>query len=582
MSTEFLKTLNQFSEGKIEVRALPSKKQAFFEINNLPGIFSFCKQNEKDHLYFGVATKDGQGGKKENIVNIPAFWADVDFKDTPREILSDRLSKFPFKPSIIVKSGGGVHLYWLLKQPATKEDIAALEGVNKRIVSVLGGDPKACDAAHILRIPDTINHKYPAKCEVSQINQYTYELNDFIEMLPEALNQTRQYKDVSSNGSDWLEKAMQGVEKGQRNATAAKLGGYYINKLPPKDVLTILQTWNQNNNPPLEDLDLETVVKSVSRYEPDKSQKRVDICHVYDAERMLTEYRNYIKDLKKNRFITGIGEIDKRIRGVAGGEVLAIVARAGSFKTATLQNLLKNYVNNSSWGAVFFSIEMPIASVTERYLEITQGCSGRDVEGFYQSKEAGVNEFISTLEKDFVKELQNLFVVPVKVGISDVAAYIKLIEQEFNVKIGVIGVDYLGLMDGHGVNEYEVITKLSQDTKTMAKMINLPVILLAQTSRKGGSGYTEITLADPRGSGAIEENCDFMLGLWQAEKEKGPQESIMNPEPEYDLICRILKNRKGSVMSTWKLDLDANTLRIGPEAEAYKVAKKYKSGGYDG
>ncbi|MBU4427425.1 MAG: hypothetical protein L6406_14980 [Desulfobacterales bacterium] len=99
---KFFETLYQFSEGKIEVRALPSKKQAFFEISDLPGIMSFCKQNEKDHLYFGVATRDGKGGKKENIVNIPCVWADVDFKDTSREILADRLSKFPFKPSLIV------------------------------------------------------------------------------------------------------------------------------------------------------------------------------------------------------------------------------------------------------------------------------------------------------------------------------------------------------------------------------------------------------------------------------------------------------------------------------------------------
>ena len=41
-----------------------------------------------------------------------------------------------------------------------------------------------------------------------------------------------------------------------------------------------------------------------------------------------------------------IRQVDNTIRGVAGGEVLFIIARAGSFKTATLQNLLKNYVNN--------------------------------------------------------------------------------------------------------------------------------------------------------------------------------------------------------------------------------------------
>lgn len=314
----------------------------------------------------------------------------------------------------------------------------------------------------------------------------------------------------------------------------------------------------------------------------EKDYREIDICHVYDAQRMLDEYRAYIQDLKKNRFITGITEIDKRIRGVAGGEVLTIIARAGSFKTAILQNLLKNYVQNSAWGAIFFSIEMPIPSVTERYQEMIQGCSGLDVERFYRSKESGANEFVSKLENDFIKELKNLYVVPVKVGISDIAAYIKLIEHEFSVKIGVIGIDYLGLMDGPGVGEYEIVSRLSRDVKSISKRINLPVILLSQVSRKGGSGYDEINLDHARGSGAIEEGADFVLGLWQAEREKGLQESIINLEPEYDLICRILKNRKGPVMSTWKLALNANTLRIGSEAEAYKVIKKRKFKEYNG
>ncbi|GAG06226.1 unnamed protein product, partial [marine sediment metagenome] len=246
----FLKALYQFCEGKIELRALPSRKQAFFEINDIPGINSFCNQNVKDHLYFGVATRDGQGGKKENIIHIPCVWADVDYKKTPREIIADRLKKFPFKPSIIVRSGGGIHLYWLLKEPAEKEDIAKIEDVNRRITSQLGGDFGACDAARILRIPDTTNHKYPAKCEVAQLNQYTYELSDFLSILPEVPTQTKETQASKDNSNEWLPEAMKGVKQGERNATATKIAGYFINKVPPKDVLIILQAWNTKNDPP--------------------------------------------------------------------------------------------------------------------------------------------------------------------------------------------------------------------------------------------------------------------------------------------------------------------------------------------
>jgi len=146
---------------------------------------------------------------------------------------------------------------------------------------------------------------------------------------------------------------MQGIDKRKtpeisRDCTATSIAGYLINKLSPTDTVMILKNWNKNNSPPLPDSELEKVVNSVSRYKPEKSGNSIDISNVYDSKRMLGEYENYIKSLKQNRFLTGIHEIDKLIRGVAGGEVLTIIARAGSFKTAMLQNLLKNYIKNSA------------------------------------------------------------------------------------------------------------------------------------------------------------------------------------------------------------------------------------------
>jgi replicative DNA helicase len=278
--------------------------------------------------------------------------------------------------------------------------------------------------------------------------------------------------------------------------------------------------------------------------------------------------------LRKNRFITGISEIDKRIRGVNGGEVLFIIARAGSFKTALLQNMLLNYIKNSAWGALFYSLEMPIASLTERYHEIVQGSSGREIEEIYKSTENGASVVKESLEQSFKESPKNLFIVPTRVSILDIEQYIQLTEKKFQIKIGVIGIDYLGLMDGPGKNEYEIVSQLAKDIKNLAKKINLPIVVLAQTSRKAGSGEVEISLDMGRGSGAIEEAADFVLGMFQIEKEKL---MIEGDELEYELICKILKNRKGSKGSRWKLDLDPTNLRIGAEAEKWEPPKKRKN-----
>ena len=155
--------------GKIEIRAVMSKQQRFFNLNQLNEMNDFCGANEKEDLYFGVALREG-GGTKEHLTQIPCVWCDIDYKDTPRESLNVNLKNFPFQPSIFVKSGGGMHIYWLFKEPAEKEDIQKIENINRRIATSLGGDLNSCDAARILRIPGTVNHKYSHKplCEVTE------------------------------------------------------------------------------------------------------------------------------------------------------------------------------------------------------------------------------------------------------------------------------------------------------------------------------------------------------------------------------------------------------------------------------
>lgn len=568
---DFLNKLFQFCEGQIEIRPLPGIP-AFFDPDNHPEIDAHCSKYKNSNLFFGVASRDGAGGGKENILNIPTVWVDVDFKDTPRDIAAEKLKKFPFKPSVIIKSGGGVHLYWRLKEPAEKADIGTIEDINHRIADQLGGDHNSCDAARILRVPDTLNHKYnPARvCKIVQYNDFYYNLDDFLEILPESTHKKSKQTATDNGQTDWLSNAMQGVDDGERNATGTRIAGYFINKVPSRDVFTILSTWNQSNNPPLPESVIKTIVKSVSRYSSDVSTKScVDISNVYDSERMISEYKQYIKTLKQNRFITGIREIDKCIRGVAGGEVLTIIARSGSFKTASLQNLLKNYIQNSAWGAGFFSIEMPVASLAERYLQILDGCTGKEVETLFSDK--GQRAIQEAAEIQFKNDLTRLYTIPTKVSLSDITGYVQLIESTYNVKIGVIGIDYMGLMDGPGTSEYEVISRLSTGLKSTAKLLNIPVVVLAQVNRKGASGNIAITLDMGRGSGAIEEGADFVLGLWQAEDEGSD---------EKDLICKILKNRKGPPGSCWKLDLITKTLQIGPNAVRYTPVNAKAKGGF--
>jgi len=64
----------------------------------------------------------------------------------------------------------------------------------------------------------------------------------------------------------WLADALRGVGEGARDDTCARLAGYYLSKGIGADVvLETLKNWNQKNEPPLPEEDIEKVVYSVQR-----------------------------------------------------------------------------------------------------------------------------------------------------------------------------------------------------------------------------------------------------------------------------------------------------------------------------
>ncbi len=74
----------------------------------------------------------------------------------------------------------GQHLYWHLAQPVgvTDANRPHLKAINRGLALAVGGDPRCCDLARILRLPGFTNHKSPAapvQLVESNSNLYTLE-----------------------------------------------------------------------------------------------------------------------------------------------------------------------------------------------------------------------------------------------------------------------------------------------------------------------------------------------------------------------------------------------------------------------
>lgn len=180
--------------------------------------------NGANNVYMGVLLKKGkwprktgrfdskgqeiieQRGTEENALSSCVVWCEFDWMTAESaeghkgrvidpETAKKWLKEFPCEPSIIVKSGGGIQVYWLLKEPATGDDLWRVKAINKAICKLFtevrdgkdyGADRQSVDLARVLRVPGTLNRKYnpPRPCEISWWHPENVYLLDDFDFLP--------------------------------------------------------------------------------------------------------------------------------------------------------------------------------------------------------------------------------------------------------------------------------------------------------------------------------------------------------------------------------------------------------------
>ena len=123
--------------------------------------------------YFAPAAFCGQYRRQADAVDVGSLWVDLDCGegkayDGPKEALAAlltwcRANNVP-DPTHIVGSGYGLHCYWRLDAPVPHDVWKPVAVQLKRALRVGGvhADPaRTADAASILRVPGTLNHKDP-------------------------------------------------------------------------------------------------------------------------------------------------------------------------------------------------------------------------------------------------------------------------------------------------------------------------------------------------------------------------------------------------------------------------------------
>lgn len=251
--------------------------------------------------------------------------------------------------------------------------------------------------------------------------------------------------------------------------------------------------------------------------------------------------------------------------GLKGGKQIILAARPSIGKSSLAEQIALNLAMNGH-GAAIFSMEMSKAELADRAVANIGGINldhlinGQLTEGEWPSLTEAVEK---------MRNIPLYLDDQPALSLHDIAAKARALKRTHDIKL--IVVDYLQLCAGSKDrdNRHHQIEELSRGTKSLAKQLDLTVILLSQLNREveKRTGGRPI-LSDLKESGSIEEDADIVLLL---------SRMATMPSGFQTLYCDIPKNRQGRTGSV-ALGFDGPLQRwretVMPE-QALKPATKH-------
>lgn len=277
-----------------------------------------------------------------------------------------------------------------------------------------------------------------------------------------------------------------------------------------------------------------------------------------DMQSLVVETFNVVQNyLERKGDLTGLStgypQLDKMTSGLHGGEMIVIAARPSMGKTSLAMNMAEHIAIDLGIPVGIFSLEMTAESLVMRML-----CS--------QTKVSMQDIRTGTLSVQDLTRMTNqagkLSSAPIHIDDTPGLSILNLRSRarrmmEKGIKLFVI--DYLQLLHSTSAradnNRQQEIADISNGIKSLAKELNVPIIVLSQLNRDVEKEKNRPPrLSDLRESGAIEQDADLVLLIYRPDKktdkysrqediDEEPEESKFNMAVEVKLI--IAKQRNG-------------------------------------
>lgn len=252
---------------------------------------------------------------------------------------------------------------------------------------------------------------------------------------------------------------------------------------------------------------------------------------------------------------TGFYRLNELTTGWQPGDMVVLAARPGAGKTALALTFARHAMNQKydakrddwvkpGYGVGLFSLEMTNSQLMLRLMASAMGESLQKIRRG-ELDESGMQKLRMGAED--MKSWPLFLDDSGDLSIHQLRGKARRMKDRYNIDLLII--DYLQLLrsdsDQARDNRQNEVAEISRGIKSLAKELNIPIIVLAQLNRRAEEGKLEPALHNLRESGAIEQDADMVLLLHKQSDQDQDGETHRNPLMPYKL--KIAKQRNGPI-----------------------------------
>jgi replicative DNA helicase len=211
---------------------------------------------------------------------------------------------------------------------------------------------------------------------------------------------------------------------------------------------------------------------------------------------------------------TGFRDLDGKLAGLHGANLVVIAARPSMGKTALALNIAQNAAENDHPVALF-TLEMSREEVVLRLLSAMAGVDSHRL----RTGQLG-QELWQRVAREAARLYQMPFYVDDSPDLTVTAIRAKCRRLARKRGLSLVVVDYLQLMQssGRSENRQQEIADISLSLKNLARELRVPVIAVSQLNRALEQRENKRPrLGDLRESGAIEQDADVVMFIYRDE-----------------------------------------------------------------